>query len=244
MTAEPDMSEDQAEVVMGALAMPGDRAGAEAVRYDSGNNPDPGEASMTAGDEGDSQHALPSDSSLALLQRAKAGDEAALNCLLERYRPALRRWASGRIPHHGDDALDTEDLVQDTLLAAVDHLATFEPRREGALRAYLRQSLLNRIRDTARRAKRHPAAAPLDGSYPDAGASPLDQAIGRDMVEDYETALARLRDEDREAIVARIEMGCTYGELAEALGKPTPDAARMAVARALVRLAKEIRHAS
>ena len=53
-------------------------------------------------------------------------------------------------------------------------------------------------------------------------------------------ALTRLRTEEREAIVARVEMGLSYQEIAEALGKPTPEAARMAVSRALMRLAREM----
>ena len=58
----------------------------------------------------------------------------------------------------------------------------------------------------------------------------------------YEKALARLSPEDQEAVVARVEMAGTYQELAEVLGKPSADAARMAVGRALVRLAKEMGH--
>ena len=75
----------------------------------------------------------------------------------------------------------------------------------------------------------------------EAAGSPLEAAIGREEVARYEAALARLRPEDREAIVARIEMGYDYVELAEALGKPSPDAARKAVQRAVVRLAEELR---
>ena len=52
--------------------------------------------------------------------------------------------------------------------------------------------------------------------------------------------MERLRPEDREAIIARIEMGLEYSEVAEALGKPSIPAAHMAVSRALVKLAKEM----
>jgi hypothetical protein len=41
--------------------------------------------------------------------------------------------------------------------------------------------------------------------------------------------------------VARVELDGTYEELAEVLGKPSADAARMTVSRALVRLAEEMR---
>ena len=69
----------------------------------------------------------------------------------------------------------------------------------------------------------------------------LEQAIGADNLRVYEAALLRLSPRDREAIVARLEMQCDYEELAEALGSPSPDAARMAVKRALLRLAEEMR---
>ena len=54
------------------------------------------------------------------------------------------------------------------------------------------------------------------------------------------STLSRLTEEEREAVVTRVEFGLTYAEVAEALGKPSPDAARMAVVRALVKLAREM----
>jgi RNA polymerase sigma-70 factor (ECF subfamily) len=72
--------------------------------------------------------------------------------------------------------------------------------------------------------------------------SPLEQAIGAEALERYERALARLAAADREAVIARLELGLTYAELAQALGRPSPDAARMMVARAMVRLAGELRN--
>ncbi len=49
--------------------------------------------------------------------------------------------------------------------------------------------------------------------------------------------MARLDPDEREAIVGRLEFGCSYRELAEAWGKPSADAARKAVERAIERLA-------
>ena len=70
--------------------------------------------------------------------------------------------------------------------------------------------------------------------------SPLEEAIGQEAIERYERALATLRREDRELVVARIELGYTNKEIAELLDRPTPNAARMAVERAIIRLAKEM----
>ncbi len=184
------------------------------------------------------------ESTLELVQRAKTGDREALDRLFARSIPLLRRWASGRLPRWTRDLMDTDDLVQETVVRAVNRIGAFEPRHEGALQAYLRQAVMNRIRDEVRRGMRSPGSAELDDDTPDRNASPLEEVIGREAVERYEAALALLRPEEREAIVARVEMDGTYEQVAQVLGKPSPDAARMAVSRALLRLAEEMSRGS
>jgi RNA polymerase sigma-70 factor (ECF subfamily) len=186
----------------------------------------------------------PLDSTLSLVERAKAGDREALDRLFDRSLPALRRWASGRLPVWSRDLMDTDDLVQETAVRAINRIGNFEARHTGALQAYLRQAVVNRIRDEIRRRGRRPAPSELDENEQDHGASPLETAIGHEAVERYEQALGRLRPEEREAIVARVEMDCSYEEAAEALGKPSADAARMAISRALLRLAQEMSRVS
>lgn len=181
------------------------------------------------------------EASLDLLERAKSGDADALDTLIARYLPRLQRWARGRLPSWARDLADTQDLVQETVFKAFKQMDRFEVRGEGALQAYLRQALVNRIRSEIRRVSRHPPGEALDTQTEDGAPSPLEAAIGRQAVERYEAALNRLRPEDREAIIGRIELGLTNEELAETLGKPSPNAARMAVERALFRLAKEMR---
>ena len=168
----------------------------------------------------------PSESTVELLQRVKQGDHGALEILLERHLPRLRRWASGRLPRYARDGSDTEDLVQETVIRALRTIEAFEYRREGALQAYLRQALYNRIRDRIRQARRRPRLETVDEEEPFKGESPLEQAIGRQTTERYEAALAALQPGDREAIVGRIELGYDYTELAVALAKPTSEAAK------------------
>jgi RNA polymerase sigma-70 factor (ECF subfamily) len=178
-----------------------------------------------------------------LLRRAKLGDGEALNELFRRHLGPLRRWARGRLPRWTRDLRDTEDLVQETLAQTLRHVEAFEPRHEGALQAYLRQALMNRIRDEVRRAKRHPGRVDALGendSLVDQAASPLQEAIGQEAVERYEAALQRLRAEDRELIIARVELQQSFAQIAAAHGKSSADAARMAVTRALIRLAEEM----
>jgi RNA polymerase sigma-70 factor (ECF subfamily) len=180
------------------------------------------------------------ESTVELLNRARAGDASALEALFARCLPPLRRWARGRLPLGARGALDTQDLVQDTVLNALQRLDRFESRHEGALQAYLRQAVLNRIRDEARKLARRPAPSELDDDQPSPAASPLDIAVGREGVERYEAALQRLRPIDREAIVGRMELQYDYEELAVFLNKPNANAARVAVTRALVRLLEQM----
>jgi RNA polymerase sigma factor (sigma-70 family) len=180
------------------------------------------------------------DSTFELIERVKTGDAEALDRIFARYLPALRRWASGRLPRWTRDLMSTDDLVQETFIRAMKGINRFEMRHDGALHGYLRQAIVNRVRDEVRRGKRSPAHTELNDQHADRDATPLEQAIGQEALERYEAALARLRTEEREAIVARVEMGLSYQEIAEALGKPSPEAARMAVSRALMRLAREM----
>jgi len=185
---------------------------------------------------------LAEESTEVLVERSRAGSQEALERLAARYLPRLRRWARGRLPRGARDLVDTDDLAQETLVAVVRRIPGFEARGPGAFAAYARQALLNRLRDAARRAGRRPDHTGSDAvsEAVDPGPSPVEEAVGRETVARYESALARLAEADQEAIVARLELDCSYAELAVALGKPSADAARMAVSRALVRLAREM----
>lgn len=181
------------------------------------------------------------DSTFRLLERAKLGDRDALEALFARHIPVLRRWAAGRLPRCARDLADTHDLVQETVLQTFKRIETFEPRGEGALQAYLRQALMNRIRNELRRAGRRGSAEDLNEEIPSEETSPLEAAIRQQQIHKYEAALSRLSERDRELIVARVELGLTYEEMALAFGKPSWNAARMATARALLRLADEVK---
>jgi RNA polymerase sigma-70 factor (ECF subfamily) len=173
-----------------------------------------------------------------LLELIRQGDSSARERLIRRYLPILTRWARGRLPGHARDLDQTDDLVQETLVAALNHLNEFEVRREGAFLAYLRRALLNRIRDEIRRVRRRPIREAVDPDLADQRRSVLEEAIGRETMERYEAALAELSEEQREAVILRLEFGYTHPQIAAAMGKATPDAPRMLVARALVRLAE------
>ena len=229
--------------------------------------------SPVPGEDGHPASSSDAASTFQLLERANSGEAAALEALFDRYLKPLQRWASGRLPRWARSANDTHDLVQDTLLNAFKRIGSFEPRREGAFQAYLRQAVMNRIsstdtecsasaagfspksanspleqavmnriRDELRRTRVRPATATFDELDHEHGASPLEDAIELETFERYETALAQLKDEEREAIIGRVELGQSYEDLATSLGSPSPDAARKTTARALVRLAEAMKH--
>jgi RNA polymerase sigma factor (sigma-70 family) len=187
---------------------------------------------------------LTPEATIELLERAKRGDHTALDALLQRCIPGLRRWARGRLPQSARGMQETADLVQDAVFSAMRRLDAFEARHQGALQAYLRLAVMNRIRDLMRQQKRRPLQVELPEVLEDHGASPLEQVIGSENVDRYDAAVQRLKQEDREAIIGRLEFQHSYEELAVVLNKPSAAAARMAVMRAMKRLASELRHAS
>jgi RNA polymerase sigma-70 factor (ECF subfamily) len=179
------------------------------------------------------------ETTIELLNRIKGGDQKALHQLVERSLPALRRWARGRLPQSARGFQETEDLIQNAVMRTLPRLQTFEAEHPGALQAFLRQAVANAIVDEIRKVNRRPAAVDIDvvsEVFADPAPTPLDQAIGREGFERYETALGRLKPADREAIIARIELQQSFEEVALALGKPSADAARVAVTRAIARL--------
>lgn len=175
-----------------------------------------------------------------LLALARDGDAAAVDRLLRVYGPLLERWAHGRLPASARGLADTTDLVQITLVRVLNKLATFESRHPGAFLAYLRRSLMNNLRNEVRYAASRPQGEPPEESLPSSGPSPLEQTIGVRALEAYEAALEQLTDDQKAAVTLRVEMGCRHEEIAQILGKPSANAARMLVTRGLVRLAEII----
>lgn len=173
-----------------------------------------------------------------LLELVRSGDDGARERLVVRCLPALRRWAHGRLPSRARGMVDTDDLVQVSLLRALNQVESFVPRREGAFLAYLRRTLLNSIRDELRRTVRRPGGEELTDAIADDAPSLVEEAIGHELVERYEAALATLEETQQEAVILRVEFGYTHQEIADAIGAPTANAARMTVSRALVRLAE------
>ena len=176
-----------------------------------------------------------------LFQRAKDGDREALNLLMARYSPRLVRWAAGRLPSYARSLLDTGDLVQDVLLSTLERLDLIDVRGPGLFEAYIRKAVLNRIRDQVRHDRKQAGGDVLE-NVEDRTPSPLETAIGTDVLDRYERALTLLSEEDARLLHLRVELQFSYEEIAALTERPTPDAARMATQRALRKLAEIMGH--
>ncbi len=180
-------------------------------------------------------------SSIDLLASAQQGGDDALEELLRRYLPRLRRWASGRLPSGLRTMLDTGDLVQDAVINALRNLNSIEIRDEGSLQSYLQRAVKNRIIDLYRRKGRRPARDTMPEEAAAHVTAPDEAAIRAEDLRRYRAALSRLREDDRKAVILWVERGLPHRDIAVELKKPSAAAARMTVNRALERLAREMR---
>lgn len=178
------------------------------------------------------------ESSFELVQKAKAGDASAQDLLLARYRPRIYRWATGRIPGYARDFTDTDDIVQLAMIGLVKNFGSFDYQGEWSVQAYLRKSVVNEIRKQIRRRSRQPSQTDLPEGLASANLCPHESAVGREVFARYDAALQTLTPLEQEAVIAWVEMGCSYKEIMLLADKPSVDATRMFVTRALARLAK------
>jgi RNA polymerase sigma-70 factor (ECF subfamily) len=94
--------------------------------------------------------------SLGLLERLKHAKPDALEWrrLRDIYFPMIRHWLS-RLP---DLNHEVDDLTQEVLVVLFRELPSFERRRDGSFRAWLRQITVNRMRIFCRTRRKEPLA--------------------------------------------------------------------------------------
>lgn len=186
------------------------------------------------------------DLSLELVERIRDGDATAFESLYRRYRDALLFSIRCRLGAHLRSRLESEDILHSVVKDALLDLRTFEPRAgANSLAHYLHVCVLNKIRAKAD----HFGAAKRKGEVPltDSIAERLPSARGAaepqyhdsERYEKLERALARLPEDQREAILLRRVEGLSNAEAAAVLGK-TPEAASKLYNRALARLGIEM----
>lgn len=161
---------------------------------------------------------------------------ASVEALVQDCLPSLQKWAHGKFPRVARPEFDTQDLVQEAALRMLSRGNRFEPRHANAVQAYMRQTVLNLARDRARRLAHREQPLEHGDEYPCQDAGPLDCAIDQEHRARYEEALRRLTPKDRQILIARVKDELNARDIAHAFGLPSPDAARMAIARAMKRL--------
>ncbi len=195
--------------------------------------------------------------SIELVRRAQDGEEAALNTLLQRYYEPVRRIVRLRLSRQLRTHMESVDIVQETLTAAVRAFDRFEVRTESSLINWLSAIAENQIRAAAdyhgaqkRDGKRNVpfpviseggSSTSLGFDPAASGPLPIDAAMQGEDIDAVETAIAELRNDYREVIIQRDYTGASWSEVADALDYPSSDAARMAYGRAIVALSELMR---
>ena len=195
---------------------------------------------LTGQEDGAGANGLPvqPEPTLELIRKIRAGSTASREALFRRFLPLLRKWAHGRLPASARDLNDTDDLIQVTLLRALNNIGQMRLQHPGSFFFYLKQTILNAIRDDVRRQRRRYASATLipedtqnsDITSQDLGTKYADMAA-------YDYALKKLPRRQQRLLIMRLEFGLSYDEIATECGC-SPDAARMMVTRAVTHLTK------
>jgi RNA polymerase sigma factor (sigma-70 family) len=179
------------------------------------------------------------DSTIVVFEQAREGSLAARRELLTRTMDPLRRWARGLLPRYARAEANTDDIVQDVVLRALKALPRFEYNTAGAVLAYLRTSVRNRIADEIRKVARRGVPQELVEVVDDR-VSPLEELILRERSERYIAALRAMRPNDRLLLILRLEQRLSFDEIARRLRKSTATSARIAFGRALKKLGQHL----
>ena len=194
--------------------------------------------------------------SLDLVLRAQEGDQAALNRLCERYYDRVRRIVRLRLGARLRETIDSGDILQETFLAAVRSLDSFEMREEASLINWLAKLAERKIiaaadyhsakKRDSRREVRLPSSAHGDSSVvsqdlADSIDAPIDEVEQGELREIVEECLSEMPDEYRELVLLRDYMAASWEQVAEETQRPSAEAARMMHSRALIELARLVR---
>lgn len=191
--------------------------------------------------------------SAALLERARAGDEQALNTLFARHRSRLRRMVDIRIDRRLQGRVDPSDVIQEAYLEVSQRLEEYlhDPKLPWFLWLRLvvgerllklhRQHLGTQMRDAGREVSLFREAMPMASSAALAAqllgkvTSPTQAVLRAERMLRLQEALNSLDPMDREILSLRHFEELTRAEAAQVLGIQEAAAAKRYV-RALKRL--------
>jgi RNA polymerase sigma-70 factor (ECF subfamily) len=154
---------------------------------------------------------------LILIERARDGDLGAFNDLVELYQDQLFALVARMVP----DRDQASDAVQEAFFSAFRNLAGF---RGGSVKSWLNRICVNAAMDAQRARKRRPVQP-----YPEfedeswqpptgAEADPERLVLTAERSHVLNGALARITDDQRDAIVLFDIQGFDYAEIAEMTG--------------------------
>jgi len=180
-----------------------------------------------------------------VLREAKRGDADALRELHARYESCVLKVVRRRLGPGLRSRYDTVDVAQSVFEDVLRDLPAFEDRGEEAFRHWLYMKAENKVRDAWRR-RLHPEGGAREGELVTAdgeitterGPGPATQAELGDDCGRLRAVLASLPAEQQTILTLRDQDGLAFAEIAQRLGLPSADAARMRYARALVALRK------
>jgi RNA polymerase sigma-70 factor (ECF subfamily) len=196
--------------------------------------------------------------SVELVQLAQGGDDVALTQLIDRYYERVRRIVRLRLGRKLRGALDSGDILQETFTQAVQAFDGFEMRDEASLIHWLSKLAERQIiaaadyhgakkRDKGREVRLQGGGSQntssLGGEIGLASdvTAPLDKLSEHEQMEIVENCIRELPEEYRELIILRDYAGGSWEYIAEQVGRPSPSAARMMHARALIELGKLVK---
>jgi RNA polymerase sigma-70 factor (ECF subfamily) len=178
------------------------------------------------------------DPDLPLIEALQAGNESALNELIDRHREPLFYFAFRYLR----DETAARDVVQEAFVRVFFKAKTFEPR--ASVKTWIYAIALNLIRDEGRRLSKHQRNVSLDAPGPgdrppleveDSAPTPDQQTGQKDRFAGLHSAIEKLPHNLRAALVLFCLEGKSQNEAAEILGT-TPKTVEMRVAHARQRL--------
>ncbi len=183
-----------------------------------------------------------------LFDDATHGDRNALDQLLLSYLPQLHAFVHARLGpglRARESSLDVVQSVCRQLLAA---RSSFDFRGEDRFRAWLFTAALNKVREKHRRlhGEKRDVAREQEGPLGDSLAAavhlltPSQEAIGNETAVAVSAAMAALTEEHREVITLARLVRLPHRVIAEVLSR-SEEATRQMLARAMVRLVRELR---
>jgi RNA polymerase sigma-70 factor (ECF subfamily) len=172
------------------------------------------EARLTLRDRVRDESAYAALSDVVLAVRAKDGDPLALEALVQRHEPRVRRLAAYLL----DDPQDAEDAAQEALAKVLTRIDQF--RGESRFATWLYSLVTNTCRDLGERQRRR-RHQPLEAAPETSSAmGPFDLACQREQRAQLAREMGGLSHDQRHVMVMKDVLALSYEEIAEVLDMP------------------------